>query len=188
MPIFEGILVTWNSHVNTSAVGADIEENQIEINIYHPSDTARNLRENHKFTFSLVNDPYMFYKASLEGIDEPGYNELGEDSMKCQDGFYYPIDASKVYFCEVSDRQNYEVEDELGTALVSKVLGSVVKKFGEGDYIQRENPLVDSMVYATRVPLAEGEYKKKLKEKIYKNLENQECELAEKLLDYIEGY
>ncbi|MFO7792397.1 MAG: DUF447 family protein [Candidatus Saliniplasma sp.] len=185
---YEGILVTWNSHMNTSAAGARLEEGFIELDIYHPSDSARNLRKNPRFTFSLVDDPSLFYKASLKGHDEPGYQELAEDLMENKAGFYYPQTASIVHLCEVSDLQDYELEDELGKTTVSKVNARIIEKFGEGRYIQREDPLVDSMVYATRVPLAEGKYKEKLKEKIYKILENKEDKITEKILDLIEGY
>ncbi len=188
MKRYEGILVTWNSHVNSSAVGARIKEQLIELDIYHPSDSARNLQDHPKFTFSLVDDPDLFFKAALEGQDQPGYEEISPKSIMEKAGFYYPKKASLVYLCEVFELSDYEIEDELGGATISKIKGRIIEKFGEGGYIEREEPLVDAMVYATRVPLAKEEYKKKLKEKIYNILENKEGKTAEKILDYLEGY
>ncbi|MGM0404710.1 MAG: DUF447 domain-containing protein [Thermoplasmatota archaeon] len=188
MPRYEGILVTWNSHLNTSAAGAVIEKDTIKLNIYHPSDSIRNLQKHLEFTFSLTDDPSLFYKSALTGSNELGYQEVSKVNMENQAGFYYPRDATVIYCCKVENIDEYKTQDRYGKSVVSKVEGIVMEKIGDGKFIQRENPLVDAMVYATRVPLVDGEQKEMLKEKIYKTLENQECEIAKNVLDYIEGY
>ncbi len=188
MPRFEGILVTWNAHLNTSAAGAVIEKDTINLDIYHPSDSAMNLQGHPKFTFSLTDDPSLFYKAALTGSNKPDFQEIPEDNMERHAGFYYPKDASVIYCCKVVDHNEYKIQDQYGTSVISKIKGTVVKKIGAGEFIQRETPSVDAMVYATRIPLTHGEQKEMLKEKIYKTLENQEDEVAKKILDYIEGF
>jgi len=188
MPRYEGILVTWNGHVNTSAAGALIENGSIELDIYHPSDSSRYLKENSEFTFSLVDDPALFFKAALTGVNKPGFQEISEEAMDRYFGFFYPKKASVIHLCKVKEIFEYKVEDKYGESVVSKIKGNVIKKFGDGEFIQRENPLVDALVYATRVSLVEGEQREKLKEKIYKCLETQEDETAKKILNYIEGY
>lgn len=187
MPRYEGILVTWNSHVNTSAAGADIDKDKIELEIYSPSDTARNLHATPSFTFSLVNDPTLFYKASLTGSNEPGFSELPENAVEERSGYYYPKDASVVHLCEVKEYSKHEIQDEFGKSVVFEVKGEVTKKIGKGEFIQRENPLVEAMVHATRLSLLEGKRKEKLRGKIYKTLENQNDELSKKILEYVEG-
>lgn len=188
MPRYEGILVTWNSHLNTSAAGALIENDIIKLDIYHPSDSARNLRSRPEFTFSLTDEPSLFYKAALTGTNKSKYQEISEENMEEHADFYYPKKASVIYCCRVSDQHEHKINDRFGKSVISKVQGEIVIKIGNGEFIQRENPLVDAMVYATRVPLVDGEQKEDLKEKIYKTLENQEDEVAKKILDYIEGF
>jgi len=188
MAWYEGILLTWNTHLNAAAVGALLEEDSIELKIYNPSDSAKNLKENNRFTFSLTDDPYLFYKAALTGHDTINFMEFEEDEIETEGEFFYPKKAARVHLCEVLEFNEVEIQDELGHSIVTNVSGHIIEKIGHGDYIQREDPRVDAMVHASRIPLAEGEYKKRLKEKIYKILKNQNDDLADKILKYIEGY
>ena len=180
-------MVTWNSHINAAAVGAILEDKELKMKIYNPSDSARNLKLNRKFTFSLTDDPYLFYKASLTGWNTIGFQELNDHEIKTEGDFHYPSKSTVVYLSKLEDTRETIVKDVLGRSRITEVKAQIIKKIGEGEHIQREDPFVDAMVYASRVHLADEEYQKKLKEKIYTILENQEGPIKGKILGYVEG-
>ncbi len=120
--------------------------------LYFPSDTARRLDEGIPFTFSLTNDPELFYRAALTGHDEPNMPELDlHDLEEKGERYLYPSKASKTYFCEVKRTEVIKETDQYGEAKIKLIEGKILEKKGEGEYIGRENPLVDAMVHASRI-------------------------------------
>lgn len=184
----EGILVTWNRSINVSACGAEIEGDEIKLRIYEPSDTASNLEIDSRFTFSLTDDPSLFYKAALTGQNSPGVQELDDEELACEDDFLHPEYASQVYLCRVEGMDEECESDSYGVVDILAVSGKVIDKKGEGPFIEREDPLVDAMVYATRLHVADEEQRDELKQKIKDILKGEENDIAEKILDHLEGY
>ncbi len=177
----EGILVSWNHHVNAAAVGADIEKDEISFRIYKPADTAKNLEHNSRFTYSLTDTPELFYKAALTGADSSS-GELDSEEIKEEDGFYYPVKATQTYFCKVTRITNDTVTDEYGTSDIRYIKAEILYHKGKGSYIQRKNPLVDAMVHASRYRIANDEaMKERIRRKVTEILKDEKGELADKI-------
>ncbi len=187
MSYYEGILVTTNHRPNAAAIGAEIEGDRIGSQIYLPSDTARRLDEDVRFTYSLTSDPRLFYKAALTGHDEPEKPELEPQNLKAEDDdFIYPSGATKTYFCEVKRTKIITEKDDYGKANIKLIEAEVIKKKGTDEYIGRENPLVDAMVYASRMFVADEEQKEWIREKVKSVLEDTDSKLKGKILDFVE--
>ena len=187
MSYYEGILISSNKVINASAVGAEVKDDKLLLKIYHPSDTTRNLGLDSKFTFSFTDDLELFYKASLTGHDEPNEAELSEDSIFERNGYYYPKKATKTYFCKVIDVKVTEGKDEFGGYTIKRIRAKINYEEGEGKNLSRKNPYLDSMVYASRIPVSNNEQKTKIKKKVNDLLENKNDELAKRIIEYIEG-
>ncbi|MBS3816988.1 MAG: DUF447 family protein [Candidatus Thermoplasmatota archaeon] len=188
MAYYEGILTSTNHLINSAAIGAEIKEDKIVCEIYRPSDTARNLDENKRFTFSLTADPTLFFKGSLTGHNDPDYEEIGEEELKKEEDFFYPVNSTKTYFCRVKDIDEKKVRDEYGGSELKKVTAPIIEEKGEkNNYIGRKNPLVDAMVHATRIYVADERQKKKIREKVREILKDNESELKKKILEFIEA-
>ncbi len=187
MTYYEGILLSSDKFINASAAGADVKEDTLRLNIYSPSDTARNLSIGSKFTFSLTRDLELFFRASLTGHDEPEKIELSTDDMLEKDGYYYPKEATKTYFCEVIDIAEKEGEDEFGRYTIKKIIAEIISERGEKEYLTRENPYLDSMVYASRIPVSDEEQRKKIKKKVNELLKNKNDDLARRIKEYVKG-
>ncbi len=187
MTYYEGILVANGSSINAAAIGAEIDEGSIGSQVYKPSDTARKLKDGSRFTFSLTDKPELFYKVALAGHDRPQRSELSKDDLVKDGGFFYPKDATRIYFCEVKRTRTIKEKDEYGDTEIKLVEGEVLEKRGDGDHIGREEPLVDAMVYATRMYVADEEQKKSIKEKVEDVLAENDSNLKKKILDFVEG-
>ena len=187
MTYFEGIIVSKNHKVNVSAAGAELEKGIMKMRIYRPSDTAKNLENYNKFTFSLTADPDLFYKAALRGQNDPKIQELDDEELVRNNEFLYPEKASIVYFCKIKDREEISEKDKFGEVKILEIKAEIIDKKGSGDYIQRENPLVDAMVYATRKHVADEGQIEKIIEKVKNLLKDEEGELASKIIAYVEG-
>lgn len=188
MSYYEGILISSNKTLNTSAVGADVSEKHLQLRLYHPSDTSKNLEIGSKFTFSLTKSVQLFYKASLTGHNESNQSELSEDEVLERDGYYYPKEATKTFFCEVRSVEEKEGKDKYGKFLLKSIIGEIKNQKGkEDEYLSRDNPYLDSMVYASRIPVAEKEQKEEIKNKVRKKLKNEDTVLAKKIISYVEG-
>jgi len=187
MPYYEGILVTANHRPNAAAIGAEINDDLIRSRVYLPSDTARRLDEGVRFTYSLTTDPELFYKAALTGHNEPGISELSTEDLK-DDGrdYLYPLEASKIYFCEVKLTHMITETDKYGEANIKNILAKVIKECGTEEYMGRENPLIDAMVYASRIFVADEGQKEYIRKKVKSILEDVESDLKQKILDFIE--
>ncbi len=181
----EGILVSEGGWVNAAAIGAEISEKHIFFAIYRPSDTAANLEENMRFTFSLTDDPWLFYKAALTGHNTP-FPELSEDELKGCPPFIYPSKATCIYFCRVNKISRERKKDEYGLASLYKVTADILEKRGEENYIGRDNPLVDAMVYASRYHIANKRQKDIIRNKIGQILEGIDDRLADKVKIYVD--
>lgn len=187
MSYYEGILVTEGYRPNAAAIGAEIDGDKIASQIYLPSDTGRRLDEEVRFTFSLTTDPDLFYKAALTGHNEPNMPELSFESLKYGDeDFLYPSKASKIYFCEVKRTEKITEMDKYGEAKIKLIEGKILDERGPDEYIGRENPLVDAMVYASRMFVAGEEQQERIREKVKSILEDDESDLKEKILDFVE--
>ncbi|MFO8109476.1 MAG: DUF447 family protein [Thermoplasmata archaeon] len=183
----EGILVSRDGWTNTAAMGADIDDDLIRFRIFRPSDTAENLKKNKQFTFSLTDDPIIFYKAALTGYNSP-QPELREEELIHRDIFYYPKKATRVFFCEVSSTREVSTRDDYGTADILEVKAVVLDTQGDGPYIDRDDPLVDAMVHATRYAIATGERKKELEERIEGLLDDLESPIARRIKEWMEAH
>ncbi len=181
----EGILVTWNEHINASAAGADIEGHTISLDIYRPSDAAENLTSNDRFTFSLTDDPRLFFQAALTGHNS-GKSELDDRELHHEEEFWWPKNATSVHLCSVEKREETKMSDEYGETRLLAVKGTIEERRSQGPYIERENPLVDAMVHASRLHVAEGMQKEKLKEKIKELLKNEDGKVVRDIIDYVE--
>ncbi len=187
MSYYEGILVTTNQRPNAAAIGANIEGDRIENQVYLPSDTARRLDEDIWFTYSLTTDPGLFYKAALTGHNEPDKAELDSRNLKAEgEGFIYPADATKTYFCEVKRTKMITEKDDYGKANIKLIEAEILKERGVEKYIGRENPLVDAMVYASRMFVADEKQKERIRERVKSVLEDNESNLKGKILDFVE--
>ncbi len=187
MSYYEGILVTTDHRPNAAAIGAEIEGDRIGSQVYLPSDTARRLDEEVRFTFSLTTDPGLFYKAALTGHNEPDKAELESQNLKDEgDDFIYPSKATKTYYCEVKRTKMITEKDDYGKANIKLIEAEILKEKGVGEYIGRENLLVDAMVYASRMFVADEEQKEKIRERVKSVLEDTESDLKEKILDFVE--
>ncbi|MEF8832946.1 MAG: DUF447 domain-containing protein, partial [Candidatus Thermoplasmatota archaeon] len=150
MSYYEGILITTDDRSNAAAIGAEIKGDKIGCQVYLPSDTGRRLDEGVRFTYSLTKDPELFYKAALTGHDEPDMSELTAKDLKNEgEDFFYPSEATKIYFCEVKRTKKITEKDEYGEAKIKLIEAEVLKEKGTKEYIGRENPFVDAMVYAS---------------------------------------
>ncbi len=187
MTYYEGILVTDGDTPNAAAIGAEIEDGRLGSQIYLPSDTGRKLEEEVKFTFSLVDRPDLFFKAALTGHDEPGESELSEERLVEEDGFLYPNEATKIYFCKVGKIKIISEEDRYGEANIKLIEAEILEEKGSGDNIGRESPLIDAMVHASRMFVADQEQKLELKKKIENILDESGSELKHKILDFVEA-
>jgi len=187
MTHYEGILISSNEVINASAAGAEINQNILYLRIYHPSDTSRNLEINSRFTFSLTKNIYLFYLASLTGHNEPKTSELGKEGLLEEDGYYFPKEATLTYFCKVINIEKKEGKDRYGNYSLKRITAEVESKMGRKEYLTRENPYLDSMVYASRIPVAGKEQTEKIKNKVKKILKNKNTKLSKKIISYVEG-
>ncbi|MFW6040740.1 MAG: DUF447 domain-containing protein [Thermoplasmatota archaeon] len=185
MKKIEGILTSWNHKINVSAAGGHIKDKNITLCIYRPSDTARNLEENDIFSFSLTNDEELFFKASLTGRNDPEYQELSSDELIEQNSFMYPKQASITFFCKIDDRTETVEEDEYGKAMILEIESTIQKRIGMGYYIGRENPLVDAMVHASRIHLADEKQNERIKNKVKEILKNESSHIASNILKHV---
>ncbi len=182
-------MISWNHHVNASAIGADIniDEGELNFKVYCPSDTERNLESNPNFTYSLTDSPELFFKAALTGNNRPGC-ELNQDELVVKGGFYYPRDASRIFFCQVKDSESGNVIDEYASSEYYGHKAVILDRQGEGAYIGRANPYVDAMVYASRYNVVEsGEQKNKIRQRVKNILKDEKRALADKILMYVDG-
>ncbi len=186
MSYFEGILVTTNHRPNVAAIGAEIYEGRIGNQIYLPSDTGRRLEEGVRFTYSLTTDPELFYKAALTGHNEPKMPELISEELKEEKEFIYPSQATKTYFCEVKRTKMITQRDKYGKAKIKLVESGILEGKGAEDHIGREEPLVDAMVHASRMFVANKKQKERIRKKVKSVLEDTESDLKQKILDFIE--
>lgn len=187
MSYYEGILVSSNKVLNASAAGAEVKEDELHLTIYRPSDTARSLNIGSKFTFSLTKDLELFYLASLTGHDEPEINELSEYTILEDNGYYHPKKATKTYFCKVLDIEEKEGKDDYGSYAIKKIIAGIDFEEGEEKYLTRENPYLDSMVYASRIPVSNKEQRKKIKKKVNELLKNKNDDLSKRIKLYVKG-
>ncbi|MFW5945691.1 MAG: DUF447 domain-containing protein [Candidatus Natronoplasma sp.] len=187
MSYYEGILVTDGDSPNAAAIGAEIEDERFGSRIYLPSDTGRKLEEEINFTFSLTDEPVLFFKAALTGHDESDESELSTDGLVEEDGYLYPVEATKIYFCNVVRTKVVSEEDRYGEANIKLIEAEIVEEKGNNGYIGRENPLVDAMVYASRMLVADEGQKVELKKKIEDILDESESELKRKIFDFVEA-
>ena len=187
MTYYEGILVSSNKVLNASAAGAEVKEEELHLGIYRPSDTARNLSIGSKFTFSLTTDLELFYMASLTGHDEPETAELSEEDILEKKGYSYPKKANKTYFCEVIDFEKKRGNDDYGEFILKKITAKINYEEGEEEYITRNNPYLDSMVYASRIPVSKKKQSKKIKKKVNELLKNKNDDLAKRITEYVKG-
>jgi len=187
MSYYEGILVTTNHRHNAAAIGAEINDDIIVSQIYLPSDTSRRLDEGVRFTYSLTTNPELFYKAALTGHNDPDMSELSSTELKEEEGgFFYPVEASKSYFCKVKSTKMITETDEYGEAKIKLIAAQTLKERGAEDYIGRENPLVEAMVHASRMFVADKEQKKHIRNKVKSVLDGVESDLKQKILDFVE--
>jgi len=187
MSYYEGILVTTNQIPNAAAIGAEIEGNRIGSQVYLPSDTGRRLEEGVRFTYSLTTDPELFYKAALTGHNEPNESELTTTNLKDENkDFIYPSEATKIYFCEVKRTKMITEKDDYGKAKIKLIEAEILKDKGTEEYIGRENELVDAMVYASRMFVADEKQKERIKERVKSVLEDTDSNLKGKILDFVE--
>ncbi len=187
MSYYEGILVTTDHRPNAAAIGAKIEGETIESRIYSPSDTAQRLDEGIRFTFSLTTDPELFYRASLTGHNDPDISELSTGDLK-EEGrdFIYPSEATKTYFCEVKSTERIKERDKYGRANIKLIEGEILKERGVEKYIDREDPLVDAMVHASRMFVADEGQKEQIRKKVKFILQDNESDLKQKILDFVQ--
>ncbi len=185
MTYYEGILVSSGESINSAAIGAEIEDSTLGCQIYRPSDTARNLNEGSRFTFSLTDDPLLFFKGALTGHDSPTEEEIEPEDLEEKDGFYHPEEANRVYFCEVKKFGEMSQEDEYGEAKIKLVEAEVLDVEGEDDHIGRDDPLVDAMVHATRMYVADEAQREELEKKIREVLSDIDSRLKDRIIRFV---
>ncbi len=186
MTYYEGLLLSEDDRINLAAIGAEIEDSKLGCQIYRPSDTARNLKKGFRFTYCLTDDPSLFFKGALTGHDDPDYSEIDEDRLKEEEGLSYPKKATRVYFCDVERTTEIKEEDEYGEARIKLVEAKILEKKMQGEYIGRENPLIEAMVPASRMYVAEGEQKSTLERKVKTSLPESDSDLKDRILDFVE--
>ncbi len=182
-------MISWNGHVNASAIGADIDRDELELKfrVYCPSDTERNLRVNPRFTYSLTDNPRLLFKAALTGNNQP-VCELNKGEILAKDDFHYPRDATRVYFCQLKDSLHGTVTDEYGSSEYYEHTASILHHHGDGVSIGREDPHIDAMVYASRYNLVDGEkIKNEIRQRVKKILKGEKGDLTERILMHVEG-
>ncbi|MGM0509678.1 MAG: DUF447 domain-containing protein [Thermoplasmatota archaeon] len=202
MTHYEGILVSWNDHVNSAAMGADIEGDRMLLNVYVPSNTYLNLKEEgrftgkpvgspdtyraepSKFTYSLTNSRELFYKSTLTGHHDD-VCELGCSDLAKKDDFYYPTSASVTYFCKVESEKKVKKKDGFGETDIFRFEARILEKEGDGVYIDRDDPVVDALVYASRYHLGDEEQRAKIRKKVQDILKGVEGDVADKVRDYV---
>ena len=187
MTHYEGILVSSNDVINTSAAGAEINDESLYLKIYLPSDTGRNLQVGKEFTFSLTDSIRLFYLASLKGHNQPEKPEVPKSKILEKDGYYFPKEAGKTYFCTVKNISKKEGNDKYGEFELKKIKAKIDKKEGQGDFLTRENPYLDSLVYASRIHVADEKEKEKIQKKVRELMKDKETELAKIIISYVEG-
>lgn len=187
---YEGILISLGEVVNAAAIGAEIRSSRrICCEIYMPSDTARNLEIGAKFTYSLADSHHLFYNAALTGRNQSGYQEIPDEQLCRMERYIYPKNAIKVFFCKVKEISKKKCKDEFGTVEIKKIEGKIKfdKKLKDGSPLGRGDPLLDTMVHLTRLDLAEGKEKKRLRKLIIKLLKSaDESPIKEKLKKALE--
>ncbi len=196
MVYHEGILVSSNEVINSAAIGAEITRSRIRCNIYKPSDTARNLEIGSEFTYSLTDDICLFFRSALTGRNKPDQAELTEEELHSQKGFFYPKRAASVYFCRVEDLTVKEIRDEYGEAEIKKIEGNILWKeeMREAEPLDRDDALIDAMVHASRLSIADEKQREGLREKIKTILRStgDECDderdMINKINEYIEKW
>ena len=177
----EGVLVSWNHHINAAAMGVNIEDNKMSLRVYLPSDTGNNLELNKKFTYSLTDDPELFFKAALTGANT-GFSELEDNDIESEGCYFFPKKATQTFFCEADEIVKRTIKDRYGTSDVLDITALITGKKGEGEYIQRENPLIDAMVHATRYPIVEDEpTRDEIRRAVKTILVNEDGELARRI-------
>lgn len=186
MVYLEGVLVTWEPSINVSAAGAEREDDGLNFHMYMPSDTARALSPGTSFTFTLTRDHELFYRAALTGMDEPSYQELEDEELIREDGHIYPREHGTVFFCEAVSSVTRVERDDYGDAVVKLVRAEIKEKRGEGKSLNREDPLLEAMIHATRLHVADDEQSRKLERRIKGLLEGEEGTVAKKIMDYLE--
>jgi len=186
MTHYEGILVSWNDHVNSAAMGAEIEGDQMHLNVYVPSNTYLNLNEAGRFTFSLTNSRELFYRSALIGHHND-VCELGCSDLAKEDEFYYPVSASITYFCEVEEEKKIKKKDEFGETVVFRFKAKIMKKEGGGEYIDRDDPVVDALVFASRYHLGDEEQRAKIRKKVQDILKGVDGDVADKVREHVKG-
>ncbi len=182
-------MVSWNHHVNAAAIGVGIDMNRRELTfrVYHPSDTARNLGVCANFTFSLSDSPELFYKAALTGNNGPG-SELSPDELVTEDGFYYPRDASRIFFCRLESTVSGFANDKYGRTPYGEHKAYILGTKGEGVYIGRENPYLDAMVHASRYHIVTDEgLRDEIRRKVIDILKDEKGGLADRIILHVEG-
>ncbi len=184
MTHYEGILVSWNDHVNSAAMGAEIQGDEMLLNVYVPSNTYMNLKEERHFTYSLTDDRELFYKSTLTGHHDD-ICELGCSDLIEKDGFYYPVKASVTYFCQVEGENRVKKEDEFGATEIFQFKAKILDKKGSGENIDREDPVVDALVYASRYHIGDEEQKIEIREKVLQILEGVEGHVADMVSEYV---
>lgn len=187
MTYYEGILATKGVWHNFAAIGAEIVESKIGGKVYLPSDTADRLEEGKRFTFSLADEPELFFKAALTGNNRSDYCELKTSGYEVDGEFVYPKRATKIYFCKIKKTKLIEQEDEYGEAEIKLFEAEIIRKEGELEYISREEPHVDAMVHASRFNIADKEQKKKIQNQVESILSDVQTDLKKKILEYIQG-
>lgn len=189
MTYHEGILISKNTNVNAAAIGADIEPPVIESKVYRPSDTARNLEQGVQFTFSLTEDPSLFFRAALNGHDEPQTQEIDHSDLIVEDDFIYPKDVEAVYFCEVERVSINSVRDRYGSSELKEIEGQILKTIGKEEKgLGRGEPLIDALVHASRIYVADEKQKKQLRKKIETILKDERSLLKKKIIDFVEEH
>ncbi len=196
MTYYEGILGTSNDWPNFAAVGAEITGSKIGGRLYLPSDTGTRLVEGKSFSFSLTDNPNIFFKAALTGHNKKNQQELGDDEFIQKNGYVYPTQASKVYLCKTKKTKIVRRTDRYGEAKIKLFEGEILEKIIEcEEYLSREDPCLDALVYATRLPLADNEQKQelireidKILNKIKKNSKQEDKKTKEKILDFVEEW
>lgn len=183
----EGILVSWDPTINASAAGADRKGDHLHFLFYLPSDTGRVLTPGTHFTYSLCSGAELFYRAALTGTNAPDHQELEEDELAEKDGYIYPNAAEKVFFCEVASSYQRVERDVYGSAPVKVVEAKIKDEIGKGKGLTREDPLIEAMVHASRMHVADAEQKKELKEKIFDALDGKESPVASDIREFVEG-
>lgn len=186
MTHYEGILVSWDGHVNSAAMGAEIEEENIVVNVYIPSNTYLNLKEEGRFTYSLTGDRELFYTSALTGHHDD-VCELGCSDLAKKDDFYFPTKASRTYFCEVLDQERITERDEFGTADIFQFKGKILRREGDGDHLGREDPVIDALVHASRYHLGDKEQKERIRKKVIEILRGEKGDVARKVREYVGG-